>query len=56
MPRHPASLLLSVSVLLATFAGPFAAVGDETAMSADQALELARKTGRPIFAVAGSPT
>ena len=60
MPRVPASLL-SVSLLLAMFGGamfggPVATGSAETGTSADQALELAKKTGRPIFAAAGSET
>jgi len=40
----------------AMFGGPVATGSAETGTSADQALELAKKTGRPIFAAAGSET
>jgi hypothetical protein len=54
MSRTAASLL--ALSLLASFTEPAATLGDEASMSADQALDLAKKTGRPVFAVAGSET
>lgn len=41
---------------LATVGGRVATARAESAVSADQALELSKKTGRPIFAVAGTKT
>ena len=57
MPRFsPCVLALSISALLSTFGGLATTATADTGMSTDQALELAKKTGRPIFAVAGSET
>ena len=54
MPRFSTTLVaVSASLFVVTFG---AAASADTAMSTDQALELAKKTGRPIFAVAGSET
>jgi hypothetical protein len=57
MPRVRILLVvLSVFTLLVTVGGRAESGGAVTGMSSDQAVELAKKTGRPILAVAGTET
>ncbi|HET6878834.1 MAG TPA: hypothetical protein VFI31_01615 [Pirellulales bacterium] len=57
MPRARVSLMmLSLSAFSAAVGGRVAVGGAESPASSEQAVELAKKTGRPILAIAGSET